>query len=102
MLLVDMRLAGDRLHIITQVRMGSDYRWSSYKAHAFGVKAQLWSPHRLYLQLADDQDQRQRAWRAMVNETLKGEVIAKIRHCANTGLVLGTESFREQVHDLRT
>ncbi len=79
-----------------------DYRWSSYKAHAFGVKAQLWSPHHLYLQLADDQGQRQRAWRVMVNETLKGEVIAKIRHCANTGLVLGTESFREQVHNLRT
>ena len=28
-------------------------------------------------------------------------VLAKVRHCANTGLVLGTEAFREQVSRLR-
>jgi putative transposase len=33
-----------------------DYRWSSYRAHAFGLKARLWSPHRLYLQLASNRD----------------------------------------------
>jgi hypothetical protein len=45
--------------------------------------------------------QRQQAWRALINETLDIEVLAKVRHCANTGLVLGTESFRDQVHRLR-
>ena len=39
--------------------------------------------------------------RALINETLDIEVLAKVRHCANTGLVLGTESFREQVQRLR-
>jgi hypothetical protein len=34
-------------------------------------------------------------------ETLDIEVFSKIRHRANTGLVLGTESFRAQVHKLR-
>jgi putative transposase len=78
-----------------------DYRWSSYRSHAFGVRTGLWSPHYLYVNLARNEKQRQQAWRALINETLDMEVLAKVRHCANTGLVLGTESFREQVHRLR-
>ena len=78
-----------------------DYRWSSYRAHAFGVCANLWSPHRLYLELGNQKQQRQRVWRVLLNETLDIEVLAKVRHCANTGLVLGTQSFREQVRSLR-
>jgi putative transposase len=78
-----------------------DYRWSSYRAHAFGVKAQLWSPQRLYLELADSCRRRQQTWRAMTAEAVNGELLAKIRHCSNTGLVLGTEAFREQVQRLR-
>ncbi len=30
------------------------------------------------------------------------DTISKIRHCNNTGLVLGTEKFREQVAALRS
>jgi hypothetical protein len=40
---------------------------------------------------------RQYSSRSLINETLEVDVIAKIRHCVNTGLVLGTESFRSQV-----
>ena len=32
-----------------------------------------------------------------VNRELDTDTIARIRHCANTGLVLGTEKFRAQV-----
>ncbi len=32
-----------------------------------------------------------------MSELLDLEIIAKIRHCANTRLVLGTEKFRKQV-----
>ena len=32
-----------------------------------------------------------------MSELLDLDVIAKIRHCANTGLVLGTEKFRKRV-----
>ena len=83
------------------VRDPGDYRWSSFRAHAFGVRASLWSPHDLYLDLGSNEKQRQQAWRALIKETLDIEVMAKVRHCANTGLVLGTETFREQVHQLR-
>ncbi|MGA9572364.1 MAG: transposase [Lysobacterales bacterium] len=83
------------------VKDPGDYRWSSYRSHAFGVHARLWSPHDLYLDLAKTEKQRQQTWRALINETLEIEVLAKVRHCANKGLVLGTESFREQVQRLR-
>ena len=83
------------------VKDPGDYRWSSFRTHAHGIKARLWSPHSLYLELGRSNEQRQEAWRALVNERLDIEVMAKVRHCANTGLVLGTESFREQVSRLR-
>jgi putative transposase len=83
------------------VRKPGDYRWSSFRAHAFGVRAGLWSPHDLYLKLGINEKQRQQAWRELIKETPDIEVIAKVRHCANTGLVLGTETFREQVQRLR-
>ena len=74
-----------------------EYHWSSYRIHAFGVAAKLWSPHAAYLALDGDKEARQRAYRALVSEALDQDVIAKIRHCANAGLVLGTEKFRSQV-----
>lgn len=83
------------------VRDPGDFRWSSFRAHAFGIRANLWSPHQLYLGLASDENKRQHAWRALIRESLDIEVMAKVRHCANTGLVLGTEIFREQVRLLR-
>ena len=76
-------------------------RASSFRAHAFGLRAGLWSPHDLYLDLGSNEKQRQQAWRELIKETLDIEVMAKVRHCANTGLVLGTETFREQVQRLR-
>ncbi len=35
-----------------------------------------------------------------MSEFVALDVIAKIRHCANTGLVLGTEKFKKQVADM--
>jgi hypothetical protein len=38
----------------------------------------------------------------MMALSLSAEVIQKIRHCLNTGLVLGTAAFRDQVKALRS
>ena len=43
---------------------------------------------------------RQQAYRGLMGEILDLDVIAKIRHCTNTVLVLGTEKFRKQVADM--
>jgi putative transposase len=83
------------------VKDPGDYRWSSYRAHAFGAPVKFWKAHQVYLALAPNQAARQRAWRSLVGEVTDTQTIAKIRHCTNTGLVLGTEKFREQVMALR-
>ena len=84
------------------VRDPGDFRWSSYRAHAMGAPVNFWTPSDLYLSLGQNKADRQRAWRAGVKEALDIEMIARIRHCANTGLVLGTEKFRAQVATLAT
>jgi len=79
-----------------------DYHWSSYRAHAFGAPVQFWTPNELYLSLGSQAAERQGAWRKLVGEAVDMETITRIRHCTNTGLVLGTEKFRDQVSALRT
>jgi len=66
------------------------------------VPVKFWTPSNLYLSLGQNNAERQRVWRENVREVLDTETIAKIRHCANTGLVLGTEKFRAQVATLTT
>ena len=84
------------------VRDPADYRWSSYRAHAFGAPVKFWKPHQLYLSLACSSVERQKHWRRLAGEAMDTDTIFKIRHCTNTGLVLGTEKFRDQMAALRS
>jgi putative transposase len=84
------------------VKDPGDYRWSSYRCHAFGNKVRLWSPHSQYAALGTTPARRQASYREFAGDALTVEAIAKIRHCANTGLGLGTEAFRKQVEKMRT
>lgn len=83
------------------VKDPGDYHWSSYRCHAFGTRSQMWHRHPQYLDLGDTATKRQNEYRRLIRQKLPAEVIAKVRHCANTGLVLGTEQFREQVEKHR-
>ena len=78
-----------------------DYHWSSYRAHAFGTPARMWNPHHAYMALGKSPSERQEVYRQLIGSNLSSEVIQKIRHCLNTGLVLGTETFRREVEGLR-
>jgi hypothetical protein len=40
---------------------------------------------------------RQKAYRGLMSELLEQQVMVKIRHCVNTGLVHSSEKFRKQV-----
>ncbi len=84
------------------VKDPGDYHWSSYRCHAFGKRVRFWSPHSLYKALGATRARQQANYRALVGNALTIEAIAKIRHCANKGLVLGTEIFRAQVETMRT
>jgi putative transposase len=77
-----------------------DYRWSSYRAHGFGVRAKMWTPHATYLAIGASAAARQKSYRDRVNQLVDQAVNRKIRHCANKGLVLGSEKFRVQVADM--
>jgi len=79
------------------VKDPGDYQWSSYRAHGFGLRTKMWAPHVNYLAPGNHAKRRQTAYRELVNEAMDANIIAKIRHCVNTGLVLGTDTFREQV-----
>tara|TARA_R110002072_G_scaffold31735_15_gene97657 strand:+ start:5582 stop:5839 length:258 start_codon:yes stop_codon:yes gene_type:complete len=79
-----------------------DYRWWSYRCHAFGITAGMWTPRPDYLGLGENETERQKNYREMMAQSLSADVIQTIRHCLNTGLVLGTEAFRDQVKALRS
>jgi hypothetical protein len=61
----------------------------------------MWTPCPKYLCLGENETERQKIYREMIAQSLSAEVIQKIRHCLNTGLVLGTAAFRDQVNALR-
>jgi len=82
------------------VRDPGDYSWSSYRAHAFGAPVKFWTANDLYLALGRTPTQRRMTWRELVGGVLDMDTVARIRHCTNTGLVLGTETFRQQVSAL--
>ncbi len=82
------------------VRDPAQYRWSSYRAHAFGAPIKLWTPHELYLSLGSGPLERQACYRQFISQSMDGEAIARIRHCVNKGLVLGSDKFKEEVHRL--
>lgn len=73
-----------------------DYRWSSYHVHSFGVRARLWTAHAIYQSLGQTSFERRQAYRKLASQRLGQDAISRIRHCANSGLVLGSERFRNQ------
>lgn len=74
-----------------------NYLWSSFRMHAFGLTAKLWSPHEANLTLGGADAARQRAHRALIGEALGQDVVARIRHYIYAGSAPGTEKFRSQV-----
>jgi hypothetical protein len=60
----------------------------------------MFGAYSTYLSLGDHALARQQAYLSLMGEKLDSEVITKIRHCANSGLVLGSEKFKAQVDNL--
>ena len=75
----------------------ADYPWSSYACHAFGKPARMWTPHEVYLGLAQDAAGRQRNYRELFRQTVGGRLLDEIRDSVNKGLVMGTEPFKGEI-----
>ena len=56
------------------------YPWSSYAIHANGAQSDWLTPHRVYLELGPNPEQRQAAYRAICGTALKDEEIVQQRH----------------------
>jgi len=54
----------------------------------------------LYLSLGETKSERLKSYRKLIGKSLETEVIPKIRHSANKGLILGTEKFKQQFKEL--
>ena len=67
----------------------ADYRWSSYRANALGIKDPLVVPHPLYLEIGKTPSDRQRYWLGLCREALSPDQLFEIRDGVRRGGVLG-------------
>ncbi len=74
-----------------------EYRWSSYRHHAFGQTDKLVTPHPLYLALGRDDASRQAAYRALFRSQLDEAALDDIRLAIAQGQPLGNDRFKEAV-----
>ncbi len=77
-----------------------NYRWSSYVSHGLGKQVAMLTIHPLYLSLGDNQMARMKRYREIIRTSLRVDVVEKIRHCTNKGLILGSEQFRQEFEQL--
>jgi putative transposase len=77
-----------------------DCRWSGYAAHGLGSNISIHTPCPLYLSPGETQSARLTSYGGFIGERLGADVIAKVRHCANKGLILGTDKFRQQFMEI--
>ena len=98
-------LACHRYIELNPVRAGlvanpGNYRWSSHRANAFGLRDPIVSPHACYTALDADAKARRAAYRALFIDPLDDATLEAIRDATNRGWALGTKSFREEIRAL--
>lgn len=79
------------------VKRPSDYRWSSYRAHAQGAADAAIEDHPEYLALGKSPEQRQKAYRELFRHHVDNEDVHAIRSSANLGVPLGGHRFKLEV-----
>lgn len=82
------------------VEKPDEYRWSSYRANAYGATNPILTPHPLYLSLGKDKRQRNRRYREGFKEALEEKQIKDIRASVQTGTPLGNDRFKAEVERL--
>ena len=78
----------------------ADYRWSSYRHYAHGVRNALVTPHELVQRLALNDEESREAYRDLFREPLAQALIDRIRQATNKGWPLGGEAFVGRVEAL--
>ncbi|MBI1733247.1 MAG: transposase [Gammaproteobacteria bacterium] len=79
------------------VEAPEQYRWSSYRSHAWGETDDLLNEHPLYLQLGASDAERQWAYREWFRSPLQDDDIHHIRQCLAYNYPVGNARFRAEV-----
>jgi putative transposase len=74
-----------------------EYRWSSYRFHAFGINDPLLSPHPEHTALGATALERQCAYRQLFSSELQPSTLREIRDSLNRGWPLARERFTEEI-----
>ena len=71
----------------------ADYRWSSFRSHAFGTRNELLTYSLAYLALADTPEARQTSYRRACEFGLGSDLLARIRWAGDYNRPLGDDAF---------
>lgn len=79
------------------VQAPEQYRWSSYRRHAWGEANALITEHAMYRSLGNTGSVRQEAYRELFRAHIEEEDIHHIRRCVLFNHPLGNDRFRAQI-----
>jgi putative transposase len=74
-----------------------EYRWSSYRHHAFGTPNLLVIDHPIFDALGQAGDGRQHAYRDLFRSQLPDQDVHRMRECLDGNFPLGNDRFRQDV-----
>lgn len=75
----------------------AQYPWSSHRHYAHGVRDRLITEHDLYRELGASPEERQRAFRSLIDDAMADPDISDIRSALNRGWALGSEQFKDHL-----
>ena len=75
----------------------AQYRWSSYRHHAFGEADPNLTPHPLYTALGADEAQRRAAYRDLFTAVLEDAPINDLRMALNQNQPIGNPRFYAKI-----
>lgn len=77
-----------------------DYRWSSYKFHAFGKdEPKLLDKDPAYLSLADTDTARQKAYQSFMGSEQDESIVERIRKSISSDSILGSDGFIDSLRE---
>ncbi|MDP5146948.1 transposase [Shewanella sp. ULN5] len=78
----------------------AEYIWSSYQINALGETSELCTPHQIFLSKSQNPQARQASYRALFQHQLDAKMISDIRQATNKGMVIGSDTFQDQIEKL--
>jgi len=75
----------------------ADYRWSSFRANAYGEPDPLITAHAVYLAQHHDLDERQKHYQSLFAGQIDSKDIQTIRNAAQLSMPVGSDQFKTQI-----